>query len=134
MTALPVTRRRPPVAAAGARPGTVRCTCGRWVRRVPTRAGALVLLELEPDDTGNVVPGRDDLGRLVADVLTEAAAARCRSPRWRPHLPTCRAAIPHPPVRSRPGGLELSNVRCPRCGRRLAVVLLRLAEASHPSC
>lgn len=109
------------------------CACGAAVRRVATRSG-WVALEVDACADGNVVPGRGADGLVIGRVLTEVAAAVYKGPRWRPHLPQCPAAVPAVPLRSRPGGLELSNVECPGCRQLLPVVLLRVAESSHPSC
>lgn len=117
--------------AATAPPG---CSCGAAVRWVRTTSGDRVPLELDSHPEGNVTPGRDEHDQLVAQVLTRAAARLSRARRWRAHLPLCPAAVPDPPVHARPGGLELSNVRCRVCGDRLPLALLSLLETTHPNC
>lgn len=135
MTASPVDAPVAPTSgpAVAVAAGVRRCGCGAPVRRVATRSGSVVL-EADSCADGNVVPERGEGGLVVALVLTEQAAALYAGPRWRPHLPQCPDAVPAVPDRCRPGGLELSNVRCPGCQRQLPVVLLRLAEDCHPGC
>lgn len=113
------------------------CTC-RWcgesVRLVPSRAGVLMPLDPAPHPAGRIVPVPAGDGTRLAQILLPDDLSSHTGPRWRSHYETCSNAV-DPAVGAKAGtSLPLSRYRCPECGDPLALVLLILGQASHPSC
>ena len=95
--------------------------CRTPVQVVPTPHGVLMPLEIDPHVVGQVVV----TAAGVALPLTVAQARRWSGPRWRSHYETCpRAAF------------VAERVGCTRagCDVALALGLLLVGEASHPTC